>query len=352
MSADFKKWRGILAVAGLAIGAFFGGRALPTFSDPEPPAAPAPTPPRPPAPFGAAAPAAPAPATPRTPAPPPVATVQSSIDPFAFLRRPEPAPINPAADRLARLQAVLDEEATRVPGFFSAHVRLEDGGEAGVNAYQPMEGASLIKVPVMAALYAAWDAGFTRRTNEDEQKLRQMVTRSRNIPTNHFIEKLGMQRINAWLAANSYGSTGIIDRVLSPSPIGANQTTAADMTRMLQQIVRGELVSPEASLEMRELLLDQRWRDRIPAGIPDEAVVGNKTGTLSVVLHDVAFVEPPRGPRYTVAIMIARPSRAEVKAETIERISRRIYTVIAGVPSPQQGSNQWPRPSRLPHRWG
>jgi beta-lactamase class A len=94
---------------------------------------------------------------------------------------------------------------------------------------------------------------------------------------------------------------------------------------MLMEIVRGELVSPAASDEMRRTLLGQTRRTRIPAGVPKEAQVGNKTGTLRGILNDVALVEPPEGARYAVAVLVNHAGPDASTSAAIARFSRRVY---------------------------
>jgi beta-lactamase class A len=252
---------------------------------------------------------------------------------------PEPTLIDPAEEEkrraeaarerwIAGLQSLLEEEAAYINGEASVHVRLDEGGEAGVNADLPVDGASVIKVPVMAALYDAWEEGKVKRTAADERRVREMITRSRNTVTNVLIARLGMRRINAWLEEHGYTQTQVRAKILGPMPDGPNTVTAEEMTRMLQELVRGELVSAGASSEMRRLLLDQHWRSRIPAGIPEEATVGNKTGTMNGLLHDVAFVETPAGLRYTIAVLIQRESPDAVRAEAIAWLSQRVYEYL------------------------
>ncbi|MCC2669821.1 MAG: beta-lactamase [Armatimonadetes bacterium] len=255
----------------------------------------------------------------------------------------DPAPIVAAApvpdpavlarqEMLAGLQSVLEQEAALIDGRVSLHVRLDDGGEAGIEPDRQIDGASVIKIPVMVALYQAWESGDLKRTAADERRLRLMITRSKNIVTNELIERLGMARVNSCMAGNGY-VCNLRAMILKEAPDGPNLISAAEMTRMLQQIVHGELVSPSASAEMRKLLLAQHWRERIPGRLPKEAVVGNKTGTMHNLLHDVAFIEAPSGLRYYVAVLIERQDRSRVRSEEIARLSRRVYDYLTVLPA-------------------
>lgn len=252
------------------------------------------------------------------------------LTPQGLFTTPEQA----RAQRMVGLQTLIEQETAWINGQVAIHVRMDDGGEAGIHADLMVPAASTIKVPVMGALYDAWESGALPRTPNDERRLRLMITRSKNIVTNELIDRLGMDRINAWLAANGYQAIRVRARILQPEPEGPNTVTAAELTRMFQQIARGELVSPNASLEMRHLLLSQHWRERIPAELPADAVVGNKTGTMQGLLHDVAFVEPPGGGRYTFAVLIERQTRADVRSEVIAGLSRKVYDYLTSTAGP------------------
>lgn len=234
---------------------------------------------------------------------------------------------------LAGLQSILNQEAALIDGRVSVHVRLDDGGEAGIDPLRPVDAASVIKVPVMVALFQAWESGAIKRTPQQERWLRLMITRSRNTETNKLIELLGKNRVNVCLEKNGYSCCCLRTRILKDDGYGPNLVSASEMTRMLQQIVHGELVSPTASAEMRDLLLAQHWRERIPGRLPKEVVVGNKTGTMSNLLHDVAFIEAPTGLRYYLAVLVEREDRSHVRSEEIARMSRRVYDYLIGVPA-------------------
>ena len=59
-----------------------------------------------------------------------------------------------------------------------------------------------------------------------------------------------------------------------------NYTTAEDMALLLEKIYHGELVSPEASAQMLEILKRQKVNDRLPKGLPGYLVIAHKTGPV------------------------------------------------------------------------
>ncbi len=163
--------------------------------------------------------------------------------------------------------------------------------------------ASLIKLYIMAAAYDRVQAGLLADTEALEQSIRRMITVSSNEDTNAVLRligdgdsSLGMQRVNAYCAAQGYSSTQV-NRLLGVSDYAVeNFTSAVDCGRILSAIYQGTCVSAQRSQQMLSLLQQQTVTYKIPAGIlnsgdAENAVVGNKTGELSGrAEHDVAIV--------------------------------------------------------------
>ena len=231
---------------------------------------------------------------------------------------------------LVRLKSVLIAEAARIPGAVSVDVRLEGGGHAGVRSDEAKPAASLIKLPIMAVLQDAWERGILKRTARDEEAVRKAITVSDNSTADWLISRLGKSQINEWLKEHGYTRTRLRHKLEGPRPDGPNLVSADELTRMLMEIAGGKLISPVASNEMRELLLAQTRRTRLPAELPEDVVVGNKTGTLRGIVNDAAFVEPPGGPRYAIAVLVSRAGSDAATSRAIARLSRKVYETITG----------------------
>lgn len=232
-----------------------------------------------------------------------------------------------------RLEAVLEAEAARIPGEVSVHVRVEGGAAAGVEAREAKPAASLIKLPIMVVLQDAWKRGLLKRVVRDEESVRKAITVSDNPSADWLISRLGTSQINEWLLEHGYTRTRLKHRLEGPRPNGPNVVSAEEMTRMLLAIAEGKLISREASAEMRSLLLAQTRRTRIPAGLPEGVVVGNKTGTLRGIVNDAAFVEPPGGPRYAIAVLVTKAGSDTATSRALARLSRKVYEAIT-TPAP------------------
>jgi len=74
-----------------------------------------------------------------------------------------------------------------------------------------------------------------------------------------------------------------------------NMGSPRDMAALLAMIVQHQCASAPSCRLMVEVLAQQEWREKIPAGLPDGLLVANKTGGVSGTSNDVAIVFTPGG---------------------------------------------------------
>lgn len=168
---------------------------------------------------------------------------------------------------------------------------------------------------------------------------REMVSRSSNLATNLLIVRLGADAISRMCELAGAGEMKV-RRCVEDLPAyraGLHNTTTA---QALAQLLTLCLPEPEgadsrtgwrlseSSLQFaRSCLLDQKFRERIPAGLHPQsgALVGNKTGLTSTVEHDAAWVQLPHGARYVLVILtwdLTSDALHERSKELTRRISR------------------------------
>ena len=68
-------------------------------------------------------------------------------------------------------------------------------------------------------------------------------------------------------------------------------------------------------------MLAQEYRNGIPAGLPPGLTIGNKTGWISSVNHDVALIRAPDLPPIGMAVLISAPGTEEEREAGIARIA-------------------------------
>jgi beta-lactamase class A len=109
--------------------------------------------------------------------------------------------------------------------------------------------------------------------------------------------------------------------------------TAGDLALLLVALAEGRLAGPAATTACEETLLAQEYRDGIPAGLPSGLVVGNKTGWVDGVNHDVALVRAPGLPPVGLAVLVTAPGTPTEREAGIARIAAAAWDVVTSLRS-------------------
>jgi beta-lactamase class A len=262
----------------------------------------------------------------------------------------------------ARIRSLIDESGGEVAVFY------EDLGAPDSLLLSPdvrMHAASTMKVPVMIKLFEDREAG--RLSLEDTLQVRTaftsivdgspysltpesdsdstlyllegkavtyrhlielMITVSSNLATNILIEEAGAERVTASMRALGADSILVLRGVEDGPAFRAglsNTTTARDLGVIMAALGREEVVTPDASREMLEILSRQHWRTKIPAQLPEEVRVAHKTGSISGISHDAGVVFPQGTPPYAVVILTRGFEAQAVADDLAAQISRVIF---------------------------
>lgn len=196
----------------------------------------------------------------------------------------------------------LEEELLRIGSAYSgkwtyALIDLRSGGQIGYRQDDVMPTASLIKVPVLTALYRAVHEGrvsltdrirygdehrclgsgvLSRMTPGVEMTVRDaavlMIIISDNSATNMVIDLVGLEHVNETMRSYGLERTIIFQR-LGDTKAGLDArkmsvSTAGEMTRLLELIARHEAVSPEASEDMLRIMRRQDYRHELSRLLP------------------------------------------------------------------------------------
>ena len=191
--------------------------------------------------------------------------------------------------------------------------------------------ASLIKLPILYAyLFAVSDGEFdpareievmpeavvggtglilsmrpgTSLTLSDLALL--MIAESDNIATNILIDLLGMERINAQIAALDMTGT-ILQRKMQDFARAAegfeNYTTADNIAAFLNRTVAGVLAREPIWIRVYEHLAAQNLNLKLPFRLPAGVSCAHKTGDLPRLEHDAGILA--KGDRMVVAVALA-----------------------------------------------
>jgi beta-lactamase class A len=161
-----------------------------------------------------------------------------------------------------------------------------------------------------------------------------MITTSSNFATNLLVDVLGVEVIQRALAELGITGVKVLRGVEDQAAYDAglnNEVTANGLLGLLRLIAERRAFNEEASKQMLEILLDQRLKGGIPAGLPAAARVAHKTGNISTVHHDagIVYLENDRKP-YVLVILTQFPV-ATVKNTAVADVSRDIHDCLAGM---------------------
>lgn len=212
---------------------------------------------------------------------------------------------------MMRLEADIRQFLGQRSEVWSVYVKNLDTDEVISLYNQPMEAASLIKLYVMQSCYRhrseiiANDTIYTGDCRVSEARLDEllyaMIAWSDNEAYNELVRMHSANRDfnEGCLQIQSempYPSTGIYhsllpsDTAMTGISYEKNHTSVADCATLLESIARGTCVSADASGKMLEMLGQQQFREKIPAGLPKNVFCANKTGENDHVQHDVAMI--------------------------------------------------------------
>ena len=121
-----------------------------------------------------------------------------------------------------------------------------------------------------------------------------MIILSDNTATNMLIDRLGIDNINATIDKLGFGGTRLRRKLWQPelSRQGIQNTVcAADTERFFLLLLREELISPAASKEMLQILLNQRLNGKMPFDLHSRGIrCAHKTGEDDGITHDVGII--------------------------------------------------------------
>lgn len=253
-----------------------------------------------------------------------------------------------APDRDEDLQQIVTQFVEQQPGDWDIYVYNLSHGNYAVSSPEdekPMVSASLIKLFIMASTFQQikekkleyWDVFHS---------IRYMIINSDNYCANWLIQRMGegdvskgFDYINAFVQSLGCKSTSIHRVMLDTESGEENYTSAEDCVTLLKMLYRYELVSPEYSSDMVEMLKQQRTNDRIPALLPEGTVCAHKTGDLEhLSCGDAGLVFSP-GADYILAVINNNSEDDPATIQSIAELSAQIYAYynppLPETPSPE-----------------
>jgi beta-lactamase class A len=164
-----------------------------------------------------------------------------------------------------------------------------------------------------------------------------MITSSSNLATNLLLDFFGTEYATSVLEAagvkHVYLRRGVEDEKAHEQ--GLNNETTANGLVDLFAVLRGEFLSKQSRDRAIHILLEQKFKSMIPAGLPSHATVAHKTGEISTVCHDAGIVYLPEREPYIVAILTEVDRDTNDRRDAVAEISKAVYEAITGNGAPQ-----------------
>lgn len=206
-----------------------------------------------------------------------------------------------------QLPVPVKEKLAAASGEYSLWVyRLTEGVGYGVNEAAVMPAASIMKVPIMVAVYRAADRGQIALTDEVKGLLEASGKRSDNDAPLVLTQRVGREFVEQVM--EQLGMEG--------SSFAANTTTAADVARMWAALYA------EGREELWANLTSSIFEERIPAGVPEGTRVVHKVGTAAAVWADAGIVFAPQP---FVLVILNKGVKLEEAKQVVPEVTRLIW---------------------------
>lgn len=251
---------------------------------------------------------------------------------------------------------VVRQVAEETPGRLGCHI-CDPGGRvfASHRADERFSTASVIKVPILAALAAAvdrgehgWDeavrvnagdraagSGVIQYLSPRGYTLRDaatlMIIVSDNRATNMIIDLLGLDRITEYCRTSGWPGTILGRRMFdfeARTRGRDNVSTPRETADLLARLQAGTLLSAASTEVALTMLRRQQLLYKLPAWLPPDTPAANKTGNMTGVENDSGILYLPSGP-VVASVYINEIGAPPLGWLAIQRIGRAIVEFCA-----------------------
>jgi beta-lactamase class A len=190
-----------------------------------------------------------------------------------------------------------------------------------------------------------------------------MIIESDNTATNLVIDQVGIKNVNDRIAQMGLKDTYLYKKVYKPAsgPMPADQkkfglgkTTAREMAKVMEAIVRCDLHDRKLCDDMLYMLRNQQIRNMVPHYIETSdtseglSLIGNKTGSLDEVRNDVAVIYSKNGPIIISAFTYDNEDKTWNNDNAAESLVAHIAKSIMEAWSPQGLAKEIPNATSAP----
>lgn len=274
------------------------------------------------------------------------------------------------------LQQKIEAMAAQHRGKLALYVaNLKTADTVAIDADDPVPTASVIKLPILVEAMEQVKAGKHKlddKINLQKNDIVQgsgilqffdtplaitlkdtltfMIIESDNTATNLVIDQVGIKNVNDRIAQMGLKDTYLYKKVYKPATgpmppdqkkFGLGKTTAREMAKVMESIVRCDLHDQTLCDAMLYMLRNQQYRNLVPHYIETSdtseglSFIANKTGSLDEVRNDVAVVYSRNGPIVISAFTYDNADKSWNNENAAELLIAHIAKAVIDAWSPQ-----------------
>lgn len=232
-------------------------------------------------------------------------------------------------------------ETKRFSGVYGFYfIDIESGFSFGVNEKEVFDGASLVKLPVMAALCYLEENGnlsFDEKyvlKNSDKASGAGILTNKPagfEVTYGEILNLMGKRSDNtAFVIAKTRVGKELIDKIMvraemRDTDIDSREMTPLDAGMFFLNLWKGNLVGDKNKEKILDSLTDTDFENYLPKGLPDGVRIAHKFGTLTHIINDagIVYTEKP----YILVLMSKGIVEKEANA-FIPSFSKLVYETV------------------------
>jgi beta-lactamase class A len=259
----------------------------------------------------------------------------------AAQRAATPTPQPQATARSRATGSVQDRVAAEVfrvagsaPRVGVSALNLKTGERVSLRADERFPSASVMKLPILVELERQIAAGKLAWNDKLRAQAASMMSVSDNVAADAIADAVTPQAVNANMANLGLKSTQFVNffsSMRSQASPGQNQTTPANMTRLLELIAKDQIVNTAVSADIRAFLARNSDRSKLVRLLPSDARVAHKSGWYDGVANDVGIVTvESKSARWVISVFSENVADAERGNQVAAAVSRAVYEAWAG----------------------
>ena len=149
------------------------------------------------------------------------------------------------------------------------------------------------------------------------EAIKQMITISHNYAAMLLTDKITVASLESFLKTNGFSSSSVGKGNEVP------KSNALDIALFLEKLYKGELADQVNTAEMLDILKAQTFDGGLPKYLPEDVILGNKTGDIGWFKHDAGIIFSEKG---DCLIVVMSESESPAGAQDrIALVSKAVY---------------------------